>query len=313
MTGLANYLEQKQKGIAPNRTGILGGAPTGGASNFKTAGEIFTQSDAYKGFLKNGQTQSDVVEIPNLTKQRQFNFATKALLDSTGADGTLLRNYPIISAGQVPLNLRDVLNVQTTDQNSILYLRETGFTNNAGIAPEGTLKAESGIDYDTVSSNVQVIAHWLPTTRQIMADIPQMANTVNSRLLYGLQVVEESQILYGDGTGSNLLGLMVDTGVQVRNAPVGETRIDTIRRGINATYLSGFPATAIVLHPTDFMEMELLKSTQGEYILENIQDGNRLMLFGCPIVLSTSMVVGSYLIGAFGTCRKSLGKRRRKY
>jgi HK97 family phage major capsid protein len=133
-----------------------------------------------------------------------------------------------------------------------------------------------------------------------MADIPQMANTVNSRLLYGLQVVEESQILYGDGIGSNLLGLMVDTGVQVRNAPVGETRIDTIRRGINATYLSGFPATAIVLHPTDFMEMELLKSTQGEYILENIQDGNRLMLFGCPIVLSTSMVVGSYLIGAMG-------------
>ena len=129
MTNALAYLQQKQQQqqiIRPN----LGFKATGGAGGFKTVGQLFTESQAYKSFLASGQNQSDNVAIPSLSKQ-QMNFATKATLTSTGDDAVLLRDYPIIAPAQVPLTLRDIMNVQGTTANAIPFIRETGLLTNS--------------------------------------------------------------------------------------------------------------------------------------------------------------------------------------
>ena len=48
----------------------------------------------------------------------------------------------------------------------------------------------------------------------MLEDLDFVVSEINQRLLYDLAMVEESQILNGNGTGSNLLGLLNRSGIQ---------------------------------------------------------------------------------------------------
>jgi len=278
---------QKEQEIKTNRPFV-----GNGSDGTKTAGQIFVESQAYKNFLSNGQNTSDNVAIPA--------FPTKALLTSIGADGGLMRPNQIIGAGQPPMNLRNLLAVSPTTNNAVEYIRETGFVNSSAVAPEGTLKPQSDITFESVTALVRTIAHWLPATRQVIADVPAMRNHIDMRLMYGLSVTEEAQILYGDGTGENIEGIMVNGAVQTYTPLAEDTKIDTLRKAMTRTYLSGFPPTGIVLNPIDWQDIELSKGTDGHYIFMSVNNGAETRLFRVPVALSTSMVEGSFLTGAFG-------------
>jgi HK97 family phage major capsid protein len=290
---LASYLDSKKKGAGytVDRTGILGGTATGGFG-VKSIGEMFTESQAFKDYLSKGMTNSDVFKIPN----------RKDLVDSVGANGALLRPWEqfIINPAQRPFRMRDLLAVAPTTNNAVDYLREETFQNNSAVAPEGTLKAESAIEYNMITQPVITIAHHIPMTRQAVSDIPALQQQINQRLLYGLQLTEDAQILFGNGTSPNMTGLMVDTAVQVYAPTAGDTKPDQIRKAMTRVFNAEYPPTGIVLNPTDWEDIELLKSTQGEYILESVNDGGAQRLFGVPVVVTTAMTAGSFLIGAFG-------------
>lgn len=61
---------------------------------------------------------------------------------------------------------------------------------------------------ELVSTSAKVIAHWMKVSRQALSDASQLRSHIDNRLLWGLKLVEEQQILYGDGTGQNLHGII---------------------------------------------------------------------------------------------------------
>lgn len=69
----------------------------------------------------------------------------------------------------------------------------------------------------------KTIAAWKKLRRQQLADVPALAQTINSRLFYSVNRRLENQILAGDGTGANLLGLLHTTGI----ADVAYVRLDS--------------------------------------------------------------------------------------
>ena len=94
------------------------------------------------------------------------------------------------------------------DGNALEYVKETGFTNNAGMVAEGAKKPESSMKFDLVSTTAKVVAHYMKASRQILSDASQLASLIDGRLRYGLAFKEEQQLLNGDGTGQNLLGII---------------------------------------------------------------------------------------------------------
>src|SRR5690606_35097271 len=105
------------------------------------------------------------------------------------------------------------------------FFRETSFTNNAAAVAEATatdgtsgLKPESALAFEEATVAVKTIAHWIPITRQILQDAAQLQTYVEQRLLDGLRLAESDQLLNGDGTGANILGLTNQSGVQVLDA-----------------------------------------------------------------------------------------------
>jgi len=271
----------------------------GGKPVYQTAGERFVESDAYKNMVASGANGSQPFEVGSFFKMFQKD------LNSTDPKGGILV-APQVAGGIVSpmdqqLRMRDILNVQGTTSNAIEYIQETGFTNASAPVAEKALSPESDITFDSMTATVKTINHWIPATRQILSDATQLEGYINSRLIYGLKLTEENQLLYGSGTGENLQGLMTTTGVQVAPAMgAEETRIDRIRRSITLASVAGYPVTGIILSPADWEAIELAKGTDGRYIWVNVPDGGVPRLWRVPVVESLAMQDNEYILGAFG-------------
>ena len=128
-----------------------------------------------------------------------------------------------------------------------------------------------------------------------------MASIIDNRLRYGLAYKEEQQLLTGDGTGQNLLGIIPQaTAFSAPFDPAGtETVIDSLRLALLQSELAEFASTGIVLNPTDWARIELLKDTTGRYIIGNPQGTLAPTLWGRPVVATQAISVDKFLCGAF--------------
>jgi HK97 family phage major capsid protein len=244
---------------------------------------------------------------------KEGNFSNKLHLEITnaitelgsgeGAAGEIIQPQRVagwITPPMRTLTVRDLLPKGRTTSNSIEYVQEVGFTNSAAPVAEGAQKPESSLSFTLRTSPVRTIAHWLQASKQVLADIPQLQSYIDTRLTYGYRLVEEEQLLAGDGTGQNLLGLIPQaTPYDRTRSKVGDTRIDIVRRAMTQLRLAEYAPDAIVMHPTDWEDIELQKNSQGSYIWANPRGLLGPTLWGLPVVESTSLAEGEFLVGAF--------------
>lgn len=232
-------------------------------------------------------------------------FASKAVtLDGTGGGGDLavpFRRPGIITAPNRQLTIRDILTVIPTSNGSIEYVKETGFENKAKAVAEGAQKPESNLSFALETAPVRTIAHWIQASKQILDDVPALLAYIEARMIYGLDVVEEEQLLSGDGTGANITGFLsqatpYDTG---RTQP-DDTRIDIVRRSMTQVRLAEYRADAIILHPDDWEQIELTKTDDGGYVWGNPSGLLGPRLWGLPVIESTALEPGEFVVGAFG-------------
>ncbi|QKC65180.1 phage major capsid protein [Mesorhizobium loti] len=267
----------------------------------KSLGQQFTENDEVKAFLAAKKSKGSV------------SFSTKAIIsalttDADGSAGDLIvpqRVAGIIAPPQRRMTIRDLLTPGNTDKNAIQYVKETGFTNAAATVSEtaGGAKPQSDIKFDIMTTSVTTIAHWVLATKQILDDVPQLQSYIDGRLRYGLMYVEENQLLNGGGTGTDLNGIYT----QATNyaAPINPTaagnltKIDVIRLAILQAFLAEYPANGIVLHPSDWADIELTKTDVGDYLFANPQNGTEPRLWRLPVVETQAMTVDRFLTGAF--------------
>ena len=278
----------------------LGGAQP---EQVKTAGQVFAESDAFKNMVSLSDTKSAPVSV---------DFFKKELVTSgAGSAGELIvarRQAGVIQQPDREFWLRDLLQVQNIDTNAIEYVREVGFTNNAAPVAEGQLKPQSALTFTTETASVKTIAHWVPATRQAIADANQLQAYIDNRLRYGLKLEEESQILYGDGIGDNLAGLMTDADIQDVGGvgaltPAGadpDNMVDHLRRALTRVVLAGYPATGTVLNPLNWESIELMKADNGQYLWFNLGTTIDPRLFRIPVVVTPAINQNEFLTGAFG-------------
>lgn len=212
----------------------------------------------------------------------------------------------IVQLYRQELRIRDIMTVRPTKASQIEFLRQLAFTNGASPQVEGSAKAESTITYETAISVVRTLAHWMQVSKQALDDIDSLRADIDSLLLYGLKLVEEAQILSGNGAGVNLNGIITqatayDSGTyNVAN----DTPIDKIRHAILQVRLTLAPCEGIVLSPRDLHDIELVKDGDianfGRYIVGDPKTGPEVMfLWGKPVVESDSLTYQQFVVGPF--------------
>jgi HK97 family phage major capsid protein len=206
----------------------------------------------------------------------------------------------IIPLPQRMFTIRDLVAPGQTSSNSVEYVKETGFTNNARPVTEGTTKPKSDITFNLFTSPVRTIAHIFKASRQILDDAPGLASYINAKGTYGLKYVEEQQILNGSGAGQNLNGIIPQaTAFAPQFNASDENAIDRLRLAILQVIIAEYPASGFVLHPTDWARIELTKDTQGRYIVGNALSPIGPTLWNLPVVQTQAIAAGEFLTGAF--------------
>ena len=262
----------------------------------KSAGQVFTEAEGFSRFAAQASGGGRI----------SFTAPVKATITSgSGSAGVNIQpdRLPMLQPVNQRLFLRDLLNWGRTTSNALEYVRESGFTNNAAPVAENPTdpKPESDLTFELVQAPVATIAHWVRASKQVLADVPMLQSYIDGRLMYGLKLKEEAQLLKGSGVGLNLNGIYtqakayVNPGVTVTN----ETALDRLRLAMLQVELAEYSADGMVLSPINWAAIELTKTTDNAYLFASPTGLAQPTLWGRRVVATPAMTAGSFLAGAF--------------
>lgn len=274
------------------------------SSQGKSLGQRFIESDEFKsmGSGRNGYSMNAPFQVKDIFT---------ALPSGTPGDFGTPQREGIVERAKRASRVRDLFPVQQTTTNMIEYFRVSGFTNNAATVAERsgspavfTAKPQSSMTVVGVQAPVRTIAHFEVAHRNVLDDEPTLRGIIDNELLYGLRLVEDDQILNGDGTGSNLTGIRETSGIQTQAwsaGSAGDTRIDAVRRAITKSLLAYYEPTGIIVHPNDMEDIELTKDGESRHLMVmSVSLGAEARLWRLPMVSTPAIAEGFALVGSFG-------------
>lgn len=289
----------------------------GNAYSDRTLGQTVVESEGLAEFrdrMKATAGKSGYTKGHNYTIPVQSLFAqpeTKTTISSTdigsATPGILIpqRLAGIIKPGIRRVRVRDLMPRFATTSNAIEFVKENAYTNTASPVAETNLKPESALTFTVDYENIKTVAHWLPATKQILDDFPQLQAYIDQRLLEGLKDQEDLQLLTGDGVGAHVAGLIMNSGTYdtTRNQ-TGDTSIDKLNHAISQIEDVNLEASGIIMHPRDWRRIQLIKNEAGGantgwYLLGGPVGDATPMIWGLPVATSTAMVYGKFWVGDF--------------
>lgn len=269
-----------------------------------TPGEIFVASAEYKAIadrLKGGRKSGGMSAAVQMDHRSFQNVTTSSGLTSID------KQPGVVTLGVRPLMVKDLIAPGTTENTTIRYIQETSFTNAATTVAEGSAKPQANFALNEVDAPVRKIAVYTKVTDELFADYLAVASYINMRLPYMVERTEEDQILGGDGTGQNILGILSTPGIQTQ-ALGGDTRPDALFKAMTKIRFTGFfEPDGFVIHPTDWEKIRLLKDSAGQYLgggpFTGAYGNGPLIQFesiwGKPVAITPAITAGTALAGAF--------------
>lgn len=289
-------------------------------------GQQFTDNEIYQDLVKSGAIHNPSVkhrfDVELKGSLLQY-LARKALVYSaSGSGGNLIVNDRLPGYREIlqrQLTILDLIPTSRTTSNMIEYVKEKTWTSAAVEVAEATvttgvtgLKPEATLEFEEATSAVRTIAHWIPVTNAMLADAPQIRGIIENRLVYGLNQRLETQILGGNGTPPNLLGIL-GSGIQTLGVAAGATYggsatvADAAYAAMVQVQVTGLAMPdAFVFNPVDWAAVRLSRESAvtgnvnpGGYLYGPPSVAGPMTLWGRPVVEALGMTLNTMLTGDF--------------
>ena len=270
----------------------------------KSVGAQYVNSNAYKALKGNVSKVERAREIIS-TKAATTSTVTPGINRNTIAMPTQLAGIYDENA-EMPLVIEGLIPHIPVTSSSVQYLKNSAFTNGAKVVAEGTAKPESTFQFKLATANIETIAHYTKITEQLAQDAPAVQAFINAKMIYGLQLKIDEQLVNGTGAeASQLTGLLATT-----NSTDYSTDLDALKPSIKTmadfalaikTKLetNGYAPKYLILNPIDWAGLALMKDTTGLYILGGPAAVAGKTLWGMSVVTTPSMPQGKYLMSDF--------------
>lgn len=199
-------------------------------------------------------------------------------------------------------SVEDLFQTGSTDSNNIEYFIQSTDTDNTAAVSEGSAATDNALAWTKVTDEVEIIAAWVPVTREFLNDNAGMQSMILGRMADQLDKYVSKQLMYGTGSTPELWGVTVRTNF-ASQAKGTDPTFDTVLKAIDKVTVAGDATPdAVVMHPTDYMNLALTRTTDGIYILGNPGNNpSNPTLWGLPVRLTTTIAAaaGTACVGAF--------------
>jgi HK97 family phage major capsid protein len=247
------------------------------------------------------------------SKDGEFSFTVKAVGDITSGN---------ISGGNVPVEQRlagvdgfvkrmpklmDLVTRGSATSNIISWVSMANAEGTTGQTAEGGAKNQ--IDFDLVvdSESLKKTTAYVKVSTEMLADVDFIASEINNELMVEVMLAVEAQVYSGDGTGQNLNGVRTQATAFSPSAEFTGTvdnanNVDVLVAAIDQIEAVNQPEpNAILMHPTDVNILKAIKvsATDKRYVERLVNVAGSLELDGIPIIKTTLVAKGDYLVGYF--------------
>ncbi len=246
-------------------------------------------------------------------KNAQFSFTVKAV-------GTMLESTNI-SGGNVPveqrmaglniiasrrIRLMELFSSGTASSNIISWVYQANKEGAAGGTAEGDTKNQ--IDFDLVVASQVVVKRtaFIKVSTEMLDDADFISSEIKNELMRELMKDIELTAYSGNNTAPNLNGIRTVATAFAAGTFAGTVDnangVDVLTVAMNQIAIANQPQpTAILMHPSDVTAWKLIKvtSTDKRYVERLVVIAGNLSLDGVPIIPTTLVTAGTYLIGAF--------------
>lgn len=289
--------------------------------------EKLNKNNSERSLISNATSVKDSLSTEeNKAKLSALKGLNKASAEQNGitfeikAAGTMLESTNVY-AGNVPveqriaglnliatrqLRLMDLFAKGAASSNIISWVYQANRDGAAGGTAEGDTKNQ--IDFDLVVASQAVVKRtaYIKISTEMLDDIDFIQSEINNELMRLLMLDIELTAYSGNGTAPNLNGIRTVAtafaagtfAATVDNA----NEADVLTVAINQIAIANQEApNAIMMHPSDITKLKLYKvsATDRRYIDRLIFIGNTLTLDGVPMIGSTLVTAGTYLVGNF--------------
>ncbi len=273
----------------------------------KTGGRGVPYVDSFGSIVTRHSEYSAIAALAN--RRGKHTLSVRAMITSLPDSGGALvgpdfRPDPVMLPRLRP-TVRDLIAPGTTTSNLVEYPRQTLRDLNANVVTEGEQKPESNLEFEIVDAPVRTLAHYVKTSKQILADAPQLRTMLDGEMRYGISLVEETEFLFGDGTGQHLYGIVPQASAfdnSYLNHTESPQRLDYIKAAAVQAGVALLPATAVVVNDGDLGKLAMIKDANGNYLAGAAGGpfGPRpTSLWGLTAVGTPAMPVDHFLVGAF--------------
>jgi HK97 family phage major capsid protein len=236
----------------------------------------------------------------------------KDITNAAGSAGPAIieqQRDDIIDIALRQVTVFDLLQSIPVSTDTVDYVVEKAVTDNAGAQPgQGATVSFSDWTFEEKSDKIETIMMKVRAAQQVLEDEQRLEAFVQTKMRQRLLLEAERQVVVGDGTGNNLLGLVpqstsYDTNLESAVVQGTTTDLDRIKVAILQTQRSELPATGIIMPHLNWTSIQLLKDSQGRYIFVQPQNDSTPRLWGLPVNATNvlpegSAHVGNYQLGA---------------
>ena len=266
-------------------------------------GDALNKSESFKAMKEGTRSNAGFEVKADVLISSDFSGATSER-DATG----VLRVDGIKRDPANVTNMVGIIPVGSTDSNVVRFVKESAYTDNGAATAEGSAPSDSEFELTAEDAVVQKMAAVMTISQEMLDDTPALSSYLSQRIPNKLNATIDDQLIGGSGTSPNLKGLLSGGTAFVTGASGAfyqsidnAQELDVLYVALNQLALANYAANGIVLNPTDFHKIALLKDTTNEYLRGNsiVSADGFLRINGVPVYMNNKLAAGKFIVGDF--------------
>lgn len=278
----------------------------------KEIGVDVETSTPLKAALKNNIEKLKVLKEGDKGELANAGFTIKAAASITHSN---------VSGGNVPVEQRiagmnavasrrvrllDLFSRGVASSNIISWVYQANKDGAAGGTAEGAAKNQIDFDLVVASQTLCKRTAYIKVSTEMIDDVDFIESEINNELMRELLKDLELTAYSGNNTPPALNGVRTTAtsfaAGDFANAIDNANQVDVLAVAINQILIANQPMpTSILMHPTDVTKLKVAKvsATDKRYIERLQMIGGELSMDGVPIIPTTLVTAGEYLVGDF--------------